>query len=437
MKELSGWGKFPRIKVKEFFPNSEAELLQIIRNHESYIARGSGRSYGDSSINKNLTITMTKINRLISWNNATGELIAESGILIKDIIHHCLEQGWFPFVTPGTKYVTLGGAIACDVHGKNHHAEGSFGNCVNWIEIITEKNEVIRCSKEKNADLFNWTIGGMGLTGIILKCSVQLKKVETGWVNQTVIVNNNFEETLKSFNEHYNTLYSVAWIDCLAKGESFGRSILMLGEHAKLGEIANLEIFPKIKKQKISIFFDAPSFLLNNFTVSIFNRLYFYFYFYKRKSANLVDWDSYFYPLDAIANWNRIYGRKGFFQFQCVLPKKNSLEGYKQILSYVQKKSSGSFLAVLKLFGPGRDSLSFPREGYTLSLDFKVTSRNILVAKELTRIVNNFGGMIYLAKDSLMNAEEFKCQIDSELKNNFRQFVNKKNESEQSNRINL
>ncbi len=433
MKELSGWGRFPKIHTKELIPQSESELVEIVRRNDSYIARGNGRSYGDSSINKNLTITMTRMNRILQWNQDSGELVAESGILIADIVDSFLSRGWFPFVIPGTKFVTLGGAIACDVHGKNHHKEGSFGNYVNWIEIINEKNEIIRCSPMENSELFYWTIGGMGLTGIILRCSIQLKKVESGWIKKQIIANNNLNETLQSFYEHQDSTYSVAWMDCLANGNSFGRSILMLGEHAQKNELpTKCDIYPKKKNQKITFPFDAPSFLLNNFTVSIFNKLY--FNINKSKQSSFVDWDSYFHPLDSIGNWNRMYGKKGFFQFQCILSRECSKEGYTKILSTIQNKSSGSFLAVLKDFGSGNGKLSFPKEGFTLSLDFKASEKNIKVGKELIDIVNDLGGSFYLAKDAIMDNSQFNPSFN---KNEFLKYRNSAIKSEQSIRIKL
>lgn len=436
MIELSGWGRFPKIKTIEFKPSSESDLLEILNNTKSYVPRGNGRSYGDSSINKNLTITMSKMNKFISWNQESGELIAESGVLIADIIEKFISKGWFPFVTAGTKFITLGGAIACDVHGKNHHLEGSFGNYVNWIEIVNDKNQIVRCSKIENADLFNWTLGGMGLTGIILRCSIQLKKIDSGWIDQKVVVNNSLSDTLNSFNKYKNVTYSVAWIDCLAKGKFFGRSLLMLGEHLKSESVPNAyKTFPERRKQKISFPFDAPSFLLNNFTVSLFNKIY--FSLQKRKKKMIVDWDTYFYPLDSIGDWNRMYGKNGFFQFQCVLPNESSAEGFKKILMLVQQKSSGSFLAVLKQFGNGNGYLSFPRKGFTLALDFKATKKNIKFAKELTKVVNNLGGNIYLAKDSIMNSHEFNEQMSPNLLQNFKAYRNYKIESEQSSRIKL
>lgn len=433
MNELSGWGRFPKVKTKELNPQSESELLEILRHSESYIPRGNGRSYGDSAINKNLTITMTRINRFLQWNHESGELVAESGVLIADIIDTFLPRGWFPYVSPGTKFVTLGGAIACDVHGKNHHKDGSFGNFVNWIEIFNNNNEVVRCSPDENSELFHWTIGGMGLTGVIIRCSIQLKKVESGWIKQQMLVNNNLNETLQSFYEHKEATYSVAWIDCLAKGKSFGRSILMLGEHAQKSEVGAKSVnYPKRNNKKITFPFDAPSFLLNNFTVSAFNKLY--FYLNKNKQSSYVDWDTYFYPLDSIGDWNRMYGKNGFFQFQCVLPREFSEQGYTKILSTIQSKSSGTFLAVLKDFGSGNGHLSFPKEGLTLALDFKASQKNIEVGKELTDIVNNLGGSFYLAKDAIMNSNQFIKDFDKE---EFLKHRNSAINSEQSIRIKL
>ena len=249
MKNLSGWGRFPKFYTKELTPKSESQLFEILTNNKSFIPRGNGRSYGDSAVNKNITINMTKMNKFLNWNQNSGELIAESGVLIADIIQTFLPKGWFPFVTPGTKFVTLGGAIACDVHGKNHHKEGSFGNYVNWIEIVIGNNKIIKCSPSKNSKLFHWTIGGMGLTGIIIRCSIKLKKVESGWISQKNIINKNLDETIKSFYEHEDSTYSVAWIDCFASGNSFGRSILMLGEHVKKNMLdGSSVIYPKMKK---------------------------------------------------------------------------------------------------------------------------------------------------------------------------------------------
>ncbi len=433
MKEISGWGRFPKFKTREVLPQFESELIKILQRNNSYVPRGNGRSYGDSAINKNLTINLTKMNRYLHWDSENGDLIAESGVLIADIVDTFLPRGWCLHVTPGTKFVTLGGAIACDVHGKNHNKEGSFGNHVNWIEIINEKNEVIRCSPGENPEIFHWTIGGMGLTGLIIRCSIKLKKVESGWIKQKTVVNRNLNETLQSFYENQDSTYSVAWMDCLSSGKSFGRSILMLGEHAKKNELTKKSLtYPKRKDQKITVPFDAPSFLLNNFTISLFNK--FYFNLSKKNRISLVDWDTYFYPLDSIGEWNRMYGKRGFFQFQCLLSSDLSKKGYTKILSTIQNKSSGSFLAVLKYFGSGNGHLSFPKEGFSLALDFKASKKNIEVGKELADIVNDFGGSFYLAKDAILKDYQFKINLN---KDGFMKNRNSSINSEQSKRLKL
>lgn len=437
MSTISGWGRHPRVDVAEALPRSEEELLKILSsNPSSYIARGNGRAYGDPAINKDLTITMTKMNKFLEWDHENGHLTAESGVLISDVIKFLMPRGWFPYVTPGTKFITLGGAIACDIHGKNHHQEGSFGNYINWFDLVDNKNKIIRCSPEENKELFYWTIGGMGLTGVITKCSIKLKKIETGWISQRVIPNTNLDETLESFYENNDATYSVAWIDCLGRKKNFGRSILITGEHSKINDLSgNSPIFPKSLKQHFSFRFDLPSFFLNNFFISIFNHIY--FFMNKRKDASHVSWDSYFYPLDSIKDWNKMYGKKGFFQFQCVLPVKNSKEGYTKILKLIQAESSGSFLAVLKKFGSGNSHFSFPVDGFTLALDFKVSNKNIKVASKLTNIVSQYKGSIYLAKDALLNSSDVIDLMGAEKIQQFKTYANNHCMSEQSIRLKL
>ncbi len=425
MKTLYGWGRYPKIKANIVYPNSIEELTRIIKNKPgSLIARGNGRSYGDASINKNLTVSTLKLNKFINLDNKKGELIIQAGVLFADIIDICLPKGWFPYVTPGTKFITVGGAIASDIHGKNHHLEGSFGNFVNWFEIIDINGKLQRCSNLENKNLFDLTIGGMGLTGIITKCSINLRKVQSGWIKQKIVINKNLNETINSFESFNDSLYSVAWIDCLSSGKNLGRSVLMLGEHA-LNEdlVSDQELFPKQKKQILSLLFNLPSFVLNNITVKIFNKFY-YFISSLKSIKNTTDWDSYFYPLDSIKNWNRLYGKKGFFQFQCILPIDKSFQGYSDILKVIQNNSSGAFLAVLKKFGKGNAFLSFPEEGFTLALDFKINKKNLSMVKLLENIVIKNGGKFYLSKDATLSSKTFKdSSVDIE---NFLNLVQKK-----------
>ena len=229
--KLSGWGRYPVHEAQVFAPRSDAALAARV-TAGSMIARGNGRAYGDSAISQQNTVHMRHFNRLIAFDAATGQVVAEAGILLADIIHAFLPQGWFPAVTPGTKFVTLGGMIAADVHGKNHHIDGSFGTFVDWIDVMDACGTIRRSSRQENADLFAWTIGGMGLTGVILRAAFRLRPVDTAWIKQTTHTAANLDAAITVFEQSDSAPYSVAWIDCLAKGDRLGRSLVMLGEHA-------------------------------------------------------------------------------------------------------------------------------------------------------------------------------------------------------------
>lgn len=404
--KLSGWGNYPKIEATCFYPRNLEDLVKIISESSKVIARGNGRAYGDSAINESATIQMLHFNKMIEFDDISGRLVAESGVFLSDIILAFLPRGWFPAVTPGTKFVTLGGMIAADVHGKNHHSYGSFRECVDWIDILGPDGEIRRCSRDCNSELFNCTLGGMGLTGIILRAAIRLRSVETGWIRQKKIAASNLRSVISIIEETEEATYSVAWIDCLSRGKNLGRSIVILGEHAKLSDLPNakaLDPFNIPHKRKISIPFDIPFQILNSFTVKLFNNLY-YRSGTKSLGSYLVGWDSYFYPLDAILGWNRIYGRKGFVQFQCVLPQETAEVGLSKLLNEISSARAGSFLAVLKRFGKQESRFSFPMAGYTLALDFPVSIQSFDILDKLHNITIEFGGRFYLAKDSCMSA---------------------------------
>ena len=414
------------LKARTIRPRSVEALRQLVVSGPSLIARGNGRAYGDSAINTTATVETHYINRMIAFDPFSGQLIAEAGVLLGDIIAAFLHCGWFPMVTPGTKFVTLGGAIAADIHGKNHHKDGSFRSCVDWIDVMGPDGAVRRCTPQDDAALFDYTLGGMGLTGIILRAAIRLRPVETAWIRQTTIAAPNLKAAMAAFEATQDSTYSVAWIDCLGTGGDLGRSLVMLGEHAGRADLSlRQEQAPfQIKsKRKLSVPFDLPTFTLNNLTVRAFNALY-YWVGSRKTGTQLVDWDSYFYPLDAILGWNRIYGRKGFAQFQCALPLDRSETGCTALLSEIAKTGSGSFLAVLKRFGKQYSAFSFPMEGYTLALDFPVTSKNLALLECLDQITIEHGGRFYLAKDSRMTsatlhasdprASDFQAHRDSQ-----------------------
>jgi len=367
---------------------------------KSLIARGNGRAYGDAALNPRGTLLMGRNDRFLSFDPQSGRLTCEAGTLLADIVAAFVPLGWFPPVTPGTKFVTIGGMIAADVHGKNHHGAGSFGDHVESFDLCTADGAVLRCSATENPALFHATRGGMGLTGLILRATFRLNSIETGMIRQETRRAANLDEVMAQFEESQAWTYSVAWIDCLASGASIGRSLLYLGEHALVAELpvdrrtAPFDI-PRKSAKRVPL--DFPGWALNRFSIRAFNELY---YRRGRPGTELVDYETYFYPLDALLEWNRIYGASGFMQYQCVLPKTASRAGMQALLRKIASAGAGSFLAVLKLFGRQEGLLSFPMEGYTLALDFRVTSETLSLLVELDAIVHDHGGRLYLAKDA-------------------------------------
>ncbi|WP_420583938.1 FAD-binding protein [Ruegeria sp.] len=406
--KVSGWGRYPVVETNIFAPRTEDALRELIAEHPSLIARGNGRAYGDSAVSSLTTVQTRHLNKMISFDQTTGQLVAEAGVLLGDVIDAFLPRGWFPIVTPGTKFVTLGGAIAADVHGKNHHVDGSFRCCVDWIDIMGADGRVQRCSPIENVELFECSLGGMGLTGFILRAAIRLRPVDSGWIRQSAQVAPNLEAAIEVFDHTQQATYSVAWIDCLGAGDKLGRSIVMSGTHATVSDLAPRHLsnrYPMAKKGRLSVPFNCPTAALNKYSVRAFNALYYWAGQRKAGGTSLVDYDRFFYPLDSILGWNKIYGRKGFVQFQCVLPLNSSRDGLTALLTEISKHGLGSFLAVLKRLGPQNSRFSFPQEGYTLALDFPVNEKTLKLQDTLYDIAAGFGGRFYLAKDSCMSAE--------------------------------
>ena len=401
---VTNWGNFPIVEKEMKSEDSSAKIQEYIRNNHDIIARGNGRCYGDAALSENIFSTK-RLNKFISFDRLNGIIECEAGVLLSDVLEVIVPQGYFLFVTPGTKFITVGGAIASDVHGKNHHAEGCFSEYVIEFSLMNEKGDILNCSKTENADKFWSTIGGMGLTGIILSAKFKLKNIETSYIRQESIKAENLEEIFKLFDESESWTYNVAWIDCLQKDINLGRSIMMRGEHAFKHELPKkLQDNPLLVKKNTSpsIPFYFPNFVLNNLTVKLFNFLY-YSKQTKKEVKNFVHYEPFFYPLDIVSDWNRIYGKRGFIQYQMVIPKEKGKEGMKRILETIAASGNGSFLAVLKLFGKNNPEAynSFPMEGYTLALDFKVNKKLKKLVAQLDDIVEEFGGRIYLTKDSM------------------------------------
>lgn len=411
-KSISGWNKYPITSSYLMRPERYREL----RNCEvsPLIARGLGRSYGDASLNTNHPVMlMERLNRFLSFDEEKGILRAEAGVSLEEILQVFVPRGWFLPVTPGTKFATLGGCVATDVHGKNHHVDGAFAKYVKSLEIILADGSVRKCSPKQDPDLFWATVGGMGLTGIISEVSLQLLPIESAYMIVKHHAAENFEQVWAILsNNEIDDKYSVAWIDCLSTGKDFGRSIVMNGHHAVLTELP-LKIKDPLyikPRKNFSLPFNCPSWLLNPWTIQAFNTLYFRTQAAK-KDPFVVDYDSYFYPLDSIANWNRLYGKKGFLQYQFVVPTNTAREALKTILEELTKSQRVSFLAVLKRFGRENEGfLSFPREGYTLALDIPIKDDSLFsFLDHLDRLVLQYGGRIYLAKDARMKPDTFRA----------------------------
>lgn len=404
IQKVTNWGNYPVVEKEMKSEDAIEKIKDFVRNNNEIIARGNGRCYGDASLSEHIFSTK-RLNKFISFDRLNGVIECESGVLLSDILEVIVPQGYFLFVTPGTKFISVGGAIASDVHGKNHHTEGCFSECLVEFSLLNENSEVITCSRTENAGKFWATVGGMGLTGIIISAKFKLKNIDTAYIRQESIRAENLDEIFRLFDESESWTYNVAWIDCLQTGKNTGRSILMRGEHAFKHELPKkLQEKPlRLKKKNIpTVPFYFPGFLLNSTTVKLFN--FFYFNKQKRKEIkNYVDYETFFYPLDIINDWNKIYGKGGFIQYQMVIPKENGKAGMKKILETIAKSGNGSFLAVLKLFGKQNAEAynSFPIEGYTLALDFKVNSKLTKLVEQLDAIVEEYGGRIYLTKDSM------------------------------------
>lgn len=405
MTRLDGWGGVCAQDVALSRPATVAQVREAV-TQGPLIARGMGRAYGDAALAARV-LDMLGMDRMIDFDESTGLLTAEAGVTLARIIEAFLPRGWFPLVTPGTKFVSLGGALAADVHGKNHHLDGSFRACVRWIDVMDGAGVVHRCSAQDNAELFHHTIGGMGLTGVILAAQIQLQPVESGWIAQTTIPAPTLESAIDVFEANLDARYSVAWIDCLATGAQRGRSLVMLGRHAVAADLPPGKRVAPLRlpaRSGPTVPFTLPGFTLNRATVRAFNALY-WWNGRRKPRQQIVDWDSYFYPLDAISQWNRIYGRAGFRQFQCALPLDQARAGLAAILDQIAQAGRGSFLAVLKRFGAQAGPLSFPTEGYTLALDFTRSPADDALVARLHDLTVDHGGRFYLAKDSHLTSD--------------------------------
>lgn len=396
------WGRLafaPPAKVRRIVSRSSPLPIDAAL---TWLPYGNGRSYGDACLNPGEGVfDCRSLDRFIAWDAQTGVLTCEAGMLLSQILRFAIPRGWFLPVTPGTKFVSIGGAIANDVHGKNHHAAGSMGHHVHSVELL--RSDESRQRLQGDEDLMRATIGGVGMTGLITQATLRLKRAPGPYLMQTTRRFRSLAEfwdidaQLKRAHE-----YTVAWVDCMAPARERGRGLYFAGDHVEADA-------PAKPKRSLRVPFVPPISLVGNLTLRAFNTIY-----YHRPVPTTplrVHYEPFFYPLDRILEWNRIYGAKGMYQFQCVVPEAASKEAVLRLLQLIARRGEGSFLAVLKTLGtmPARGMLSFPRPGTTLALDFPnrgTRTRELL--RELEAVTIGAGGALYAAKDALMSAESFE-----------------------------
>jgi FAD/FMN-containing dehydrogenase len=408
LKNYQSWGRYPKVEDSVAEPIYwQGEVPDLSKFDRPVLAYGYGRSYGDSCQNNGGILLDTRgLSRFLAFDEVNGILRCEAGVSIAEVLEVIVPRGWFVPVTPGTKYVSIGGAIANDVHGKNHHSAGTFGRYVTQFELLRSSGERLICSPTQNAELFRATIGGLGLTGLILWAEFSLKKINNPFIAMERIKFGSLDEYFALNTESANNYeYTVSWLDCLTGGKHMGRGHYFRGDHATAeqgeGHTAH-------KKLQIPIPFDIPSFLLNTVTVRMFNEAVYQSQLPKKISA-IEHYDPFFYPLDTFNNWNRCYGTQGFLQYQFAVPQEDA---FKEVLGVIRKAGAGSFLTVFKEFGaiesPGM--LSFPRPGITLAMDFPYRGESTLkFLDKLDNIVRVNGGSVYPAKDGRMSAENFQA----------------------------
>jgi len=409
VKRIFSWGRYPKITHhfvhKPAWNDQVPEILKAAASG-SLLPYGLGRSYGDSCLNAGRElIDCCRLDRILGFDEATGMLRCESGVSISDIIDTFLPKGWFPSVTPGTRFVTVGGAIANDVHGKNHHCAGTFGAHVRQIGLHRSNDGLVVCNSEDNSQMFRATIGGLGLTGVIAWADIQLKRVAGPWMDAESIPFQSlsaFFDLTRESNDRFE--YTVAWLDSFAGKNA--RGIFFRGNHAAdKGKEFHSRRGPKLP-------FALPAWMLNRYSVKAFNTAYYRLHAARRGVA-VVPYDSFFYPLDSIRQWNLLYGQLGFLQYQCVIPE-NNIEAVEELLECIAQSGMGSCLGVLKQFGaaPPAGMLSFPRPGLTIALDFAMRGeRTLQLMQSLDEIVRQSGGALYPAKDARMSPTLFEASF--------------------------
>lgn len=400
--KLSAWGNYPTIEGKKHLPSSDIAVSAQIKQGFSGIAQGMCRSYGDSALAGEIVSTQ-QLDHFISLDEDTGILHCEAGVTLDSILLHITPKGWMLNVVPGTKMISIGGAIASDVHGKNHHSVGCFSEFVVEFTLILASGEAVACSKTENTDLFKATCGGMGLTGVIVNAKIQLRRCESTYFSLTKQKSQSLAETFELIESQIDIPYSAAWLDSLASEKQFGRAVVETSTPLSDGDLSVHQ------PPKLAIPFYMPSIAMNKYTMGMLCQLYYHIANTKSVQVQRAHYSAIFNVLDAIKDWNRAYGKNGFVQYQFVMPKSAGIEGFSKVLKAITDSGKASFISVLKLCGEKNENLlSFPMEGYSLALDFKMEPSVFSFLNQLDDIVMDYQGRVYLTKDARLSESTFK-----------------------------
>lgn len=406
---LHGWGYAPVAECLSWRPEKQRDLHQLVRANGAVIARGLGRSYGDATLQPAGVIRTERLDHFIDFDTEQGIVRAQAGLSLAELMDFSIPRGWLPPVIPGTRLVTLGGAFASNIHGKNHFREGDFAEHALSIRLLLADGSVIECSPAEHGDIFWATAGGMGMTGIIQDITLKLNPIPSSSLKTTTYRVDSIHDMVAAF-EHYRTTsdYMVGWIDHMASGEYIGRGVFEAASHISVNEGGKAQQHYQPLSSRYSVPCFLPSFVLNRYTMAFYNRLRFKRYSSAR-SEEIVDFNGFFHPLDRIDHWYRLYGKRGFFQYQCLIPETaDVIQNLQRFLAALHEHKLFSYLAVIKYHRDGKGMLTFPLRGYSIALDFPNTARVRALVPQINRWVAERGGRVYLAKDALLSPEQFQ-----------------------------
>ena len=406
---IKGWSNYPSIQAKVFRPEKIRDLASIMTGSTTTIlARGGGTSFGDSSINDTgINIDTRRLNKFLNFNEEIGLLHCQSGVTLLDVASVFIPRGWFLHVTPGTQFATVGGCVATDAHGKNWKA-GSFCHFVKGFHLMLHDGNIIYCDDKNNRDIFFSTVGGMGMTGIVVDVFVYLKRIYSSQIDTETIRCRNLEECFALQHESMDGYeYMFYWLDTHKEGVGMGRGVLQRANHSLTGTLTCN------RKRRFNVPFYLPNVTVNKYSVEVFNNVY--YAISRNKSRKCADILEFFYPLDSISNWYRVYGKRGYLEYQIVVPFDGAYQAIFEILTLVSKSKLASNVAAVKPLMNAKGMLSFPMDGMTLAVDFKIDQRLWKLLDQLDEIVVSNGGRVYLAKDARLSSKNFKLMYSKSL----------------------